>query len=153
MKRGKRFGRWLFVPAGQMFRLYARVRPHTRVRVVIRTGDDEILMVKNWLSQQRWSVPGGGINRGETPENAAIREVHEETGLIFKRSQLKLVGMFENEDDKAPIHLMVFEIHLPKQPLPPIALLRRLEIIDRAWLPLEIAQENKLISWYQQIQK
>ena len=28
-----------------------------------------------------WAVPGGSIESGETPEQAAIREVKEETGL------------------------------------------------------------------------
>jgi len=28
----------------------------------------------------RWTLPGGGIDHGERPEDAAVREVEEETG-------------------------------------------------------------------------
>ena len=28
-----------------------------------------------------WTLPGGGLERGESPEEGAVREIHEETGL------------------------------------------------------------------------
>ncbi len=31
-----------------------------------------------------WTLPGGGIDFGEDPEYAMVREVHEETGLIVR---------------------------------------------------------------------
>ncbi|MFX1483229.1 MAG: NUDIX domain-containing protein [Promethearchaeota archaeon] len=37
-----------------------------------------------------WSIPGGGIELGETQEEAAIREVSEETGVLCEI--LELVG-------------------------------------------------------------
>ena len=30
-----------------------------------------------------WGFPGGGIDAGETPWNAALRELREETGMVF----------------------------------------------------------------------
>jgi ADP-ribose pyrophosphatase YjhB (NUDIX family) len=29
-----------------------------------------------------WTLPGGGIDHGEHPEEGALRELHEETGLV-----------------------------------------------------------------------
>jgi ADP-ribose pyrophosphatase len=39
-----------------------------------------------------WELPAGSLKRGEDPENAAIRECQEETGLI--PSRLEPLGSF-----------------------------------------------------------
>ena len=43
--------------------------------------NEKILMIKT-LRYNRWELPGGGIEPGETAEEAAIRELKEECGLI-----------------------------------------------------------------------
>ncbi len=44
----------------------------------------EILLVHKPRKHDAWQLPQGGIEEGETPEQAAIRELHEETGLTVK---------------------------------------------------------------------
>ncbi len=51
-----------------------------RVRVLI-AKDNKILLVKSSYGSQRWSLPGGGVDRGESCMSAASRELAEETGL------------------------------------------------------------------------
>jgi len=46
--------------------------------------DDQVLLTR--MSERtripgRWTLPGGGIDHGEDPRAALVREVHEETGL------------------------------------------------------------------------
>src|SRR3989344_1712553 len=41
-----------------------------------------------------WSLFGGGINNGEQPIDAAIRELKEELGLTIKKEQLRPLAVF-----------------------------------------------------------
>jgi len=47
---------------------------------IIRDG--KILMVQHRHDgRSYWTLPGGGVEWGESPSEAVVREVHEETGL------------------------------------------------------------------------
>lgn len=49
------------------------------VKALIRNGDGTILLVKE--NSDKWDLPGGGIDHGESPEDAIRRELHEELGI------------------------------------------------------------------------
>ena len=48
----------------------------------VLVDDRERILLALWNEgpTPAWTVPGGGIEEGETPEQAAVREVREETG-------------------------------------------------------------------------
>jgi 8-oxo-dGTP diphosphatase len=58
-------------------------RPLIGVGVVVFNEQEEILLIKRGKEPHfgRWMVPGGTLEWGETLEQAAIREVREETGI------------------------------------------------------------------------
>lgn len=67
-------------------------RRRTASRVIIVDRDDRILLFRDtdpgYPDQHWWVTPGGGIDPGETEQQAAVREVAEETGLVIAESQL-----------------------------------------------------------------
>ncbi|HSX33353.1 MAG TPA: NUDIX hydrolase [Candidatus Saccharimonadales bacterium] len=59
-----------------------------RTRVVIRAGN-KIVVVKGWLGNGKWVLPGGGLQKGEPPLQGLLREVREETGLKLDQAEVR----------------------------------------------------------------
>ena len=57
-------------------------RPEVRgCNAIVVNREGKVLLVRHsYQSSHKWMLPGGGIGRGESPEQAAVREVAEETG-------------------------------------------------------------------------
>ena len=53
----------------------------------------QILLITSTSSSCKWLVPGGGINVGEEPQDAAVREAREEAGVVGVVG--RLLGIFE----------------------------------------------------------
>lgn len=40
------------------------------------------MLITSKSSHEKWIVPGGGVNLGETAEDAVLREAYEEAGVV-----------------------------------------------------------------------
>ena len=69
-------------------------RPIVGIGVALFRGEDVLLVrrAKPPVSD-RWSIPGGAQEIGETVREAALRELHEETGL-----QARIAGLIDVVD-------------------------------------------------------
>ncbi|MEX2365357.1 MAG: RNA pyrophosphohydrolase [Pseudohongiellaceae bacterium] len=79
------------------------------VGIIIFNDHGRLLWAKR-VGQDAWQFPQGGVQRHETPEEAALREVHEEVGLY--PDDIEIVA---STDDwltyRLPVHLIRQKSH------------------------------------------
>lgn len=83
--RGGRAAHGLMLP---ILRIYIR---HTRRAYVVFAQEAQLLLIKNWFGDGKWGLPGGGIKKGESPPEAATRELEEELRIRLQPSDLHLI--------------------------------------------------------------
>lgn len=74
---------------------------HREIAVWIMNENKELLLQrrspKKKLAPNKLSITAGHIDVGESPEEAALREVSEEIGLKFNLSDLIFIGVYSKE--------------------------------------------------------
>lgn len=82
--------------------------PHPAAAVLL-VREDRVLLVKRGMEPRKglWAFPGGFQEVNETPEQAARRELHEETGLIV--GKLQLFDLIYNDlNPLKPVNVAIF---------------------------------------------
>ena len=88
------------------FKIYCFLFRPVRMGVrVIMKQDDKVWLVRHTYLRG-WFLPGGGLKRNETLDQAARREAHEETGAELK--EVTLLGIFTNFAQWKTDHTSVF---------------------------------------------
>jgi 8-oxo-dGTP pyrophosphatase MutT (NUDIX family) len=127
-----------------LYRIYSLqwivTRPFVIGVRVLLIRDDQVLLVKH-AYQSGWYLPGGGVKRNETPEQAARRECCEEVGAEI--GSLELFGIFAQFIEHKSDHIIVFVGHdfslIPKKNFE----IERVELFNVNDLPTDIKSGNK----------
>lgn len=104
------------------------------VRVVVTNASGHVLLVEHTYVRG-WQLPGGGIDRGETAEAAAARELLEETGLRAERRPI-LLSIHSHETHFRGDHVLLYRVEdWTGEPKPRAGEIARVGFFDPAALP------------------
>jgi ADP-ribose pyrophosphatase YjhB (NUDIX family) len=76
------------------------------VRAIVRSDDGKFLLVRHTYTPG-WHFPGGGVERGETTEQALSKELLQETGLKLVGKAV-LHGVFHNHGVSKRDHVLAY---------------------------------------------
>ena len=89
---------------------------HPRVGVgAIVIKDDAVLLVRRGINPGKglWAIPGGNLNLGETLQDAAEREIMEETGIQIKAKlppHITFDLIDRDEEGKIRFHYVIVDL-------------------------------------------
>ena len=93
-----------------------RKAPLAGCAVVITNLDGDVLLLRHSYGPKVWALPGGGVEFGEEPADAARREVREELGLTLVK--LEALGILEETVSGSPHTGYLFTSVSNQHPVP-----------------------------------
>jgi len=66
-----------------------KIKKHKEKSRLIICQGDSILLLQKHGAKLKYTIVGGGLEKGENPEEAVIRETQEEIGVTFTLSELE----------------------------------------------------------------
>ena len=120
--------------------------------LVVRDGAVLLTQLSGLSTQPgAWTLPGGGLNHGEDPRDALVREVYEETGLQAVPGRLLDLHSIHHEgvapdgvlEDYHAVRV-VFEAAVPEDASPPRVVEQDGTTSAVSWMPLEDISTGRL---------
>jgi ADP-ribose pyrophosphatase len=100
----------------------AIVRHRPSVVLLPLRDDGKLILVRQYrasVDRELWEIPAGGVDEGESPEQAVVRECEEEIGLRPGRME-RLCGMFPTPGfcDEELLFYRLWDLRLPASDSP-----------------------------------
>jgi len=130
-------------------------RPRHRTRrqrvaayaVILQEGRILLSRLAPYLSEEeRWTLPGGGLDFGEHPRDAVVREVYEETGLSAHVGEHAWIDSARHEGEAEDRHAvrMVFEGWVPQDSPEPQVVEVDGSTVDARWHPIDAVLSGRV---------
>jgi len=130
---------WMHVLAMRIYRPKFRAA----VAAMIFDAQGRILLFKHTYRKFKWGIPAGGLEYGEQPEKAIVREFYEETGMQIKVNKLLLAESSLEDHNISLIYLCTIVSGSFKES-PEISEMKYFDVND---LPQMLFAEKELIKW------
>ncbi|MBW9110897.1 NUDIX hydrolase [Microbacterium ureisolvens] len=111
---------------------------HVVASVCVVRGDGLVLLTRRAAGKDwglTWEFPAGSALTGESSEQAAVRELQEETGVRVSTSDLRLVGRLTERT-------ALFDVYVTHVAGDPVLALDPEEVCDSAWVPFAEAMRR-----------